>query len=132
MPRFNNKAQIPNKVNFKSLGRTISLMWKGNEVKTVLMIVFSLIFSITTAMGMSFTRPLFDEVIPKMIETNGGEEAVGDLISLIFRWGLLLVISVIASTIQLFIAVSVSQKTIKVVREKMFSNMQYLPFNIIL
>ncbi len=127
MPRFNNKAQIPNKVNFKSLGRTISLMWKGNEVKTVLMIVFSLIFSITTAMGMSFTRPLFDEVIPKMIETNGGEEAVGDLISLIFRWGLLLVISVIASTIQLFIAVSVSQKTIKVVREKMFSNMQYLP-----
>lgn len=127
MPRFNNKAQIPNKVNFKSLGNTISLMWKGNEVKTILIIVFSLLFSITTAIGMSFTRPLFDEIIPKMIETNGGEEAVADLINLIIRWGLLLLISVIASTIQLFISVSVSQKTIKVVREKMFSNMQYLP-----
>jgi len=115
------------KMNFKSLGKVIKLMYKGNEVGTILVVVFTLLAAIFSALAMGLNEELFDNVIPALQNTHNGEEALNSLKILMIKTGALFFLSASFSTVQGFISVHISQSTIKDVRHKMFSNMQYLP-----
>ena len=119
-----NKKHAPS-VNFKSLGKTIKLMYQGNEVTSILVIVFSLLSALLSAIAMSFTKELYDTVIADAI--NNGFSGNLVIRNFFIKWGIFLGLSVIFQTILGFLTVTVSQGTLRYVRNKMFSNMQYLP-----
>ena len=118
-------AKASQKIDFKSLGKTIALMWKGNEVRTILVLTFTLLSALASAIAMSFTQRLYDEIVP-LFESHS-ENAMDALISLVTVWGSFLVVELILTTIRGQISVKLSQNTLRMVRNKMFSNMEYLP-----
>ena len=121
MPQFKPKT----KINFKSLLKTLGLMFKGNEIRSILVIVFTLASALLGAIAMSFTEEMYDVVIPNVIENGFSGNKI--LVSFVIKWASFLLISLVLLTVQGFLSVAVSQGTLRYVRNRMFSNMQYLP-----
>ncbi|MBP5342625.1 ABC transporter ATP-binding protein [bacterium] len=118
-------TKTPQKINFKSLIDTIKLMWKGNEIRTILVLTFTLLSALAGAIAMSFTQRLYDEVVP-LFESHD-ENAMSALISLVTVWGSFLAVELILIVIRGQIIVKLGQNTLRKVRNAMFNNMEYLP-----
>jgi len=128
------KGSDPRKINFKSLGKVLKLMYKDNEALTILIVICTLLSAALSAIAIYFMQPLINEVIPaltKAFKNPSNKELMDDAMKMAYRILTLEAIcfmsSVIASTIQAFASVTVSQRTVRKVRSLMFSNMQYLP-----
>ena len=120
-----NGSKVSQKIDFKSLGKTIALMWKGNEIRTILVLTFTLLSALASAIAMTFTEALYDDVVP-LFEAHS-ENAMDALISLVTVWGSFLLTELVLTTIRGQITVKLSQNTLRMVRNKMFNNMEYLP-----
>jgi len=132
------KGSDPRKINFKSLGKVLKLMYKGNEALTIVIVICTLLSAALSAVAIYFMQPLINEVIPALKnafiqEKNGDssflDEAYRGAYRILILESICFIGSVLASTIQSFASVTVSQKTVKQVRSMMFSNMQYLPIS---
>lgn len=135
-----NQGRMPIKMDPKSLGRILKKMWSGNEVKVVLIILCVLVSAIAMVVAMSYIQELVDVILPNVanayeryedknlaLSAALNSKEMREFVVFIVKWGGMFFISVVASTVQAFLSVSVSQGTLKDIRHEMFSKMQYLP-----
>ena len=113
------------KLDWKMLGRVMGYIFKNYKLKLAIVIICIILNSLASVGGNLYLQVLIDDHIVPLI---GVENPV--LTGLIKAIGTMIVIylvGIIASLIHAFLMVSISEGTLKLIRDEMFVKMQRLP-----
>ena len=121
---MDNKNPKP-KMDFKVLGRVMKYIVKNYKFRLAIVIVCIILSSISSVGGNLYLETLIDDYITPLI---GKENPV--LSNLIHAIGIMIIIyliGVISSLVHSMIMVTISEGTLKIIRDEMFIKMQKLP-----
>ena len=113
------------KLDWKMLGRVMGYIFKNYKLKLAIVIICIILNSLASVGGNLYLQVLIDDHIVPLI---GVENPV--LTGLIKAIGTMIVIylvGIIASLVHAFLMVSISEGTLKLIRDEMFVKMQRLP-----
>ncbi len=114
------KAKNPKKTIFRLLG-----FLKPYTASLIVVGVCILVNAVAMAQGNSAIGKLVDDLIPPLLEAETPD--YGPLIAFLIKLGLIFGAGVLASFLNQWLMVSVTQGTQKTVRDRMFAHMQTLP-----
>ncbi len=122
----NNMQRPPRpQLNFKILGRVMGYIFKNYKFRLILVIICILLSSFASVAGNLYLETLIDDYITPLI----GEEnpIYTSLLKAIGTMTLIYLVGVITSLIHSILMVSISEGTLKIIRDEMFIKMQKLP-----
>ncbi len=114
------------KLDKKTFGRLMALIWSEHKVRLVVVVVSILASSLASVAGSVFLRILIDSYITPMA-AQGGAASFKALIEALMKMALIYACGVIATYTYNRLMVTVSQRTLKSIRDTMFAHMQSLP-----
>ena len=113
------------KIDFKILGRVIGYITKYYRFKIVLVLVCMILATLSSVGGNLFLQVLIDDYIVPL--TNTSNPVFTSLMHAIGIMIIIYLVGVISSFLQSRIMVSITQGTLKKIRDEMFAKMQKLP-----
>ncbi len=112
-------------VSFSVLKRTISYMLSHYKIPFIIVILCILLSAVATVIGATFPETLVDDYIMPML--SGGEQNFDDLAKDLVRLACLMAVGILASFAYARIMVTVSQGTMRRLRNDLFRKMESLP-----
>lgn len=121
---MNNKMMKP-KIDFKILARVMKYIFKNYKLRLGLVIICIVLSTLATVAGSLYLEVLIDDYITPLV---GVENPVfTGLLKAISVMILIYAVSVITSLLHSRIMVTISEGTLKIIRDEMFIKMQRLP-----
>ena len=118
------KKQVPH-LNRNTLSRALGYMIKGYRVRLILVVLCILITAVATLQSTLFMQTLIDDYILPMVNTHSRD--FSPLAKAILRLAGILCIGILASYLQNWLMIAVSQGTMERLRNELFDHMQTLP-----
>lgn len=122
---MDNKRPLKPKLDWKMLGRVMGYIFKNYKFRLAIVIICIILNSLASVGGNLYLQVLIDDhIVPLVGQENpvftGLIKAIGTMI-VIYLAG------IIASLIHSFLMVTISEGTLKIIRDEMFIKMQKLP-----
>lgn len=121
-----NKQKPPRpKMDFKILGRVMGYILRNYKIRLTLVIIFIVLSTISSVAGNLYLETLIDDYIVPLV----GEEnpVFTGLIKAIGTMSIIYLVGVISSLLHSRLMVTISEGTLKDIRDEMFIKMQKLP-----
>ena len=113
------------KLDKTTLKKLLAIVFKPNAGRFLLVLVCIVVSSLASVTSSLFIRSLIDDHITPMLETGNGD--FSGLLTLILSVALVFACGIAATYLYNILMVSISQKTLKGIRDRMFRHMQTLP-----
>ena len=121
---MDEKKQVPH-LNRSTLSRALGYMVEGYRVRLILVVLCILITAVATLQSTLFMQTLIDDYILPMVNAHSHDFA--PLARAILRLAGILSIGILASYVQNWLMIAVSQGTMERLRNELFDHMQTLP-----
>lgn len=118
------------RIDFKSLGRALGLMVRGNIVRIIFVMIAVIGSAISSALGITFVEALVDREIPALTDafnTPGYDLAFENFKLFIIKMAIVYGLAILFMIITNQLMIKVSQSTLYKLRFTMFNKMEYLP-----
>lgn len=118
------------RIDFKSLGRALGLMVRGNIVRIIFVMIAVIGSAISSALGITFVEALVDREIPALTDafnTPGYDLAFENFKLFIIKMAIVYGLAILFMVITNQLMIKVSQSTLYKLRFTMFNKMEYLP-----
>ena len=113
------------KIDMKVLGRVMGYIFKNYKFRMLLVLAFIILSTISSVAGNLYLETLIDDYITPLV---GAENPVfTGLIKAIGTMAIIYLVGVISSLIHTRIMVTISEGTLKDIRDELFIKMQKLP-----
>ena len=113
------------KINFDTVKRLLKIITKSYKKRLWVVFICIVISSIVSVSAPLFTKKIIDEYIVPLLGTENPN--FDGLKNLILIMGGTFLIGIVTTFVYNFLMVKVTEGTLKVIRDKMFEKMQYLP-----
>ena len=113
------------KIDFKSLKRVLKYVTKSYKIHLVFVAIFIILSTVASVAGNLYLQVLIDDYIIPLVGTENG--IYSSLIKAIGTMSIIYSVGVISSLLYSRIMVSISEGTLKTIRDEMFVKMQRLP-----
>ncbi|MBS6396245.1 MAG: ABC transporter ATP-binding protein [Clostridiales bacterium] len=109
----------------KTLGRLLAYIWKDYKIHCIVVVISIVISSLTTVAGNLFLKSLIDDYILPFLGAESPSFA--PLLSALIMMACIYYTGTLSTFLYARVMVSVTQGTLKKIRDEMFSHMQRLP-----
>ena len=120
-----NNHKVKPKLDIKMLGRLLKYVFIYHKFRLVVVTIGLILSTVATVAGSLYLQVLIDDYIVPLVGTTN--PSFGPLLHAIFIMCIIYLIGTIASFVQTRVMVSITEGTLKRIRDEMFARMQRLP-----